>query len=235
MLRSDRRGPVSGDDFRVTESCDMAKPQYDHLWALAHAERAALADDLAGLSAEQWGHGTLCDKWNVEDVVAHLTAAASLTQGKWLRSMLAARFRPQVHNQRRLAEYRGDNPVDTLDRFRAVISSTTAPSAHVPAYLGEVVVHAQDIRRPLGLTQVPSVDALTPVAEFFARRNFAVPSSSRVADLRVQADDGPFTAGSGPLVTGSTLALVMSMAGRAPYADELDGPGVQLLRTRMHS
>jgi uncharacterized protein (TIGR03083 family) len=228
-------GQCSGDDIRVTEYCDMAKPQYDHLWPLAHAERAALADDLAGLSAEQWRQGTLCDKWDVEEVVAHLTAAAALTQGKWLRSMLAARFRPHVHNQRRLAEYRGANPADTLDRFRAVINSTTAPSAHVPAYLGEVVVHAQDIRRPLGLTRVPSVDALTPVAEFFARRNFAVPSSSRIADLHVQADDGPFTAGSGPLVTGSTLALVMSMAGRAPYADELDGPGVQLLRTRMHS
>jgi uncharacterized protein (TIGR03083 family) len=213
----------------------MAKPQYDHLWSLAHAERAALADDLAGLSAEQWRQGTLCDKWDVEEVVAHLAAAASLTKGKWLRSMLAARFRPHVHNQRRLAEYRGANPADTLDRFRAVINSTTAPSAHVPAFLGEVVVHAQDIRHPLGLARVPGVEALTPVAEFFARRNFAVPSSSRMADLHVQADDGPFTAGSGPLVTGSTLALVMSMAGRAPYVDELDGPGVQLLRTRMHS
>ena len=213
----------------------MAKPQYEHLWALAHAERAALADDLAGLSAEQWRHGTLCDRWDVEEVVAHLTAAASLTQGKWLRSMLGARFRPHVHNQRRLAEYRGDDPAETLDRFRAVIDSTTAPSSHVPAYLGEVLVHAQDIRQPLGLTQMPSVDALTPVAEFFAHGNFAVPSSSRIADLRVQADDGPFTSGSGPLVTGSTLALVMSMAGRSSYADELDGPGVQLLRTRMHS
>lgn len=70
---------------------------------------------------------------------------------------------------------------------------------------------------------------------FFARGNFAVPSSSRIADLQVRADDGPFTAGSDPLVTGSTLALVMSMAGRSPYVDDLDGPGVQLLRTRMHS
>ena len=60
-------------------------------------------------------------------------------------------------------------------------------------------------------------------------------SSSRIADLQVRADDGPFTAGSGPLVTGSTLALVMSMAGRSPYVDDLDGPGVRLLRTRMHS
>jgi uncharacterized protein (TIGR03083 family) len=213
----------------------MANPQHDQLWALAHAERAALAEDLSGLSAEQWQHGTLCGRWNVEEVVAHLTAAASLNQWKWLRSMLAARFRPDVHNQRRLVEHRGSTPAETLDRFRAVITSTTAPSAHIPAYLGEVVVHAQDIRQPLGLARRPSVEALTPVAEFFANRNFTVASSSNVADLRLQADDGPFTAGSGYLVTGSTLALVMSMAGRAPYVDELNGPGVQLIRSRVHA
>jgi hypothetical protein len=94
-------------------------------------------------------------------------------------------------------------------------------------------VHAQDTRQPLGLVRTPSVDALTPVAEFFARRDFAVASRTLIAGLQLQADDGPFVAGNGALVTGSTLALVMSMAGRAPYVDELDGPGVQLLRSRV--
>ena len=211
----------------------MAKPLDDRLWALAHAERAALAEDLSDLSDEQWRHRTLCGKWDVEEVVAHLTAAASLGQWKWLRSMAGARFRPAVHNQRRLAEHRGSTPVETLAGFRAIIDSTVAPSAHTPAYLGEVVVHAQDIRYPLGLSRTPSLDALTPVAEFFARRNFAVPSWSRVTDLELRADDGPFAAGRGPLVAGPTLALVMSMAGRPAYLAELSGPGVQLLRTRI--
>jgi uncharacterized protein (TIGR03083 family) len=211
----------------------MARPRHDHLWALAHAERAALARDLAGLTAEQWRHGTLCGEWDVEHVVAHLTAAASLNQWQWLRSMLAARFRPDVHNQRRLEEHRGSTPAETLDRFRAVITSTTAPSRHTPAYLGEVVVHAQDIRQPLGLAETPSVDALTPVADFFARRNFAVASRTHVAGLRLQAADGPFATGTGPLVSGSTLALVMSMAGRVSYLAGLDGPGVPILRSRL--
>jgi uncharacterized protein (TIGR03083 family) len=149
--------------------------------------------------------------------------------------MLAARFRPDVHNQRRLAEHCGSTPAETLDRFRAVITSTTAPSHHTPAYLGEVVVHAQDIRQPLDLARTPSVDALTPVAEFFARRDFAVASRTHVAGLQLRADDGPFAAGTGPLVTGPTLALVMSMAGRVPYLAELDGPGVPALRSRLHA
>ena len=211
----------------------MARPQYDHLWELAHAERAALAEDLAGLGAEQWRHDTLCGEWNVEQVVAHLTAAASLNQWRWLRSMLGARFRPDVHNQRRLVEYRGSTPAETLDRFRAVITSTTAPSGHIPAYLGEVVVHAQDIRQPLRLARTPSIDALTPVADFFAQRDFTVASHTHVAGLQLRADDGPLATGTGPLVTGSTLALVMSMAGRVPYLAELDGPGVPTLRSRL--
>jgi uncharacterized protein (TIGR03083 family) len=211
----------------------MARTQYDHLWPLLHAQRAALAEDLAGLDAQQWRHDTLCGEWDVEQVVAHLTAAASLNQWRWLRSMLGARFRPQVHNQRRLLEHRGNTPAETLDRFRAVITSTTAPSWHTPAYLGEVVVHAQDVRRPLGLSRTPSVDATTPVADFFASRDFAVASRTHVADLQLRADDGPFAKGTGALVAGSTLALVMSMAGRVSYLAELDGPGVPILRSRI--
>jgi uncharacterized protein (TIGR03083 family) len=211
----------------------MANSQDDHLWALAHAERAALAEDLAGLNAEQWRHGTLCGKWDVEEVVAHLTAAASLSQWRWMRSMLGARFRVGVHNHRRMVEQRGKTTAETLDRFRSIINSTTAPSGHTPAYLGEVVVHAQDIRQPLGLSKTPDVDALTPVADFFARRNFTVASRTAVAGLQLRADDGPFATGTGPLATGSTLALVMSMAGRAPYVEQLKGPGVSTLRSRV--
>jgi uncharacterized protein (TIGR03083 family) len=211
----------------------MASSQDDHLWALAHAERAALAEDLAELDDEQWRHRTLCGKWDVEEVVAHLTAAASLNQWKWMRSMLGARFRVDVHNERRMVEQRGSTAAETLDRFRAIINGTTAPSGHTPAYLGEVVVHAQDIRQPLGLSKTPSVDALTPVADFFVRRNFTVASRTAVAGLQLRAIDGPFATGTGPLATGSTLALVMSMAGRAPYLDQLEGPGVATLRARV--
>lgn len=213
----------------------MTRDLRDHHWELARAERTALADDLSTLSTAQWRHATLCGQWNVEQVVAHLTAAASLNQWQWLRSMVGARFRPDVHNERRLEEHQGTTPAETLERFRAVISSTTAPSGHTPAYLGEVLVHAQDIRWPLGLPATPTLEALTPVAEFFVRRDFTVPSSTHASGLQLRADDGPFATGSGPLVTGSTLALVMSMAGRAAYSDHLRGPGAPILRSRLPS
>jgi uncharacterized protein (TIGR03083 family) len=211
----------------------MAKTSDGPLWDLVHAERAALAEDLAGLSAEHWHHDTLCGEWDVEQVVAHLTAAASMTQRRWMRSMLGARLRPDVHNQRRLEERLGTTPAETLGQFRAIIDNSIAPSSDTPAYLGEVVVHAQDIRYPLGLRRTPSVEALTPVAEFYAHRNFAVASRTVADGLELRADDGPFAAGAGPLVTGPTVALVMTMAGRVPYLEDLKGPGLPTLRSRI--
>lgn len=203
------------------------------LWAATHTERAALADDLAALTPEQWAARSLCGDWTVEEVVAHLTAAASTGRWRWIASMLGARFDPAVHNARRLAEHRGATPAETLARFRAVVTSTVAPTGHTAAWAGEVVVHAEDVRRPLALVRTPPVAATTEVARFFAARDFAVNSRRRVAGLRLEATDGPFAAGDGPVVTGSTLALVLVMAGRAAHLDDLDGPGVAALRARL--
>lgn len=204
----------------------------DALWSAAHAERAALAEDLAGLDDAQWARPSLCGEWIVEEVVAHLTAAASIGRLRWFASALGARFDFDLHNARRLAEHRGATPAETLERFRRVITSTTAPLGPTAAWLGEVVVHAQDIRRPLGLLRTPPVDTVTAVADFYAQRDFAVRSRSAIDGLRLEATDGSFAAGAGPLVSGTTLALTMAMAGRRAYCDDLAGPGVPELRAR---
>ncbi|MFF6836871.1 maleylpyruvate isomerase N-terminal domain-containing protein, partial [Streptomyces sp. NPDC012438] len=61
-----------------------------------HAERLALAQDLTELSEAQWAKASLCERWTVEEVVAHLTAGASTGMWRWLLSMLAARFDPDL-------------------------------------------------------------------------------------------------------------------------------------------
>lgn len=202
------------------------------VWAAIHRERSALADELAELTQDQWAVRSLCGQWTVEEVVAHLTAAASTGRWRWIRSMVGARLDADLHNQRRMLEYRGAGPDETLDRFRAVVTRTTAPSGHTSAWLGEVVVHGQDIRRPLGLSGTPELTAVTEVARFFAERDFTVAGRTVSAGLHLVATDGPFDIGAGPEVRGSTLALVMAMAGRTDYCDELTGPGVPTLRSR---
>lgn len=203
------------------------------LWEATHRARQDLVDDLSGLGEEDWRRPTLCGAWDVEHVVAHLTAAASTGTLAWVRSIVLAGFRPAVHNERRLREHLGPTTQDTLDRFRAVVSATVAPTSDLAAYLGEVVVHGEDIRHPLGIAGPDVVESATAVAEFYARRDFTVESRTTAAGVRLRATDGPFRAGSGPEVAGPTLALVMVMAGRSSHLGQLTGDGVAVLASRL--
>jgi uncharacterized protein (TIGR03083 family) len=204
----------------------------DQTWAAIGAERAALVADLERLTDPQWQQQTLCGRWSVAEVVAHLTAGAVTTGPRWIRSVIAARFDFGRHNDRRLAEQLGSTPAETLDRFRSVLDSRTSPFGPPLGWLGETIIHAQDLRRPLGIATAPPLATLTEVARFLARTDFTVASRKSIKGLRLVATDGPFETGSGSEVSGPTLALVMAMAGRVAYCDDLTGPGLVTLRSR---
>ncbi|MGW7277285.1 maleylpyruvate isomerase family mycothiol-dependent enzyme [Streptomyces sp. NPDC054844] len=201
-------------------------------WPLIHAERAALAADLGEMTDERWETPSLCAGLTVREVLAHLTAGASLNTVRWMAGVIRCRFDFDKQVAMRLAEQLGTTPAETLERFRRVVPSTTKPPLPGMAMLGETVVHGEDIRRPLGIRRDHPVDVVTRVAEYYRGSDLVVLAKGRVAGLRLVADDGPFTTGSGPLVSGPTLSLVMAMTGRATYCDELDGDGAELLRSR---
>ena len=97
------------------------------------------------------------------------------------------------------------------------------------AWLGEVVVHGTDVREPLGLPGVPDPETVEAVAVGYARRDFAVASRTVAKGVRLVADDSGFCAGDGPEVTGTTLDLVMAMAGRPSAVGRLAGEGAPVL------
>ncbi|GAA3223232.1 maleylpyruvate isomerase family mycothiol-dependent enzyme [Nonomuraea helvata] len=202
------------------------------LWSLIHAERAALAADLADLTGEQWVTPSLCTGLTVREVLAHLTAGATLNPVRWLAGVIRCRFDFDRQVAMRLAEQLGASPAETLGRFRGVITGTTKPPLPTVAMLGETIVHGEDIRRPLGIRRDYPMETLTVVADYYRRSDLVVLARGRISGLRLFANDGPFTAGSGPLVAGTTLALTMAMTGRASYCDELEGEGVATLRER---
>jgi len=202
------------------------------IWSLVHAERAALADDLADLTDQQWATPSLCTGFTVRQVLAHLTAGASLNPGRWLAGVIRCRFDFDKMVAMQLAAQLGATPAETLARFRRVITSTVKAPVPTAAVLGEAIVHGEDIRRPLGIHHDYPVTTLTQVATFYQGSNSVVPAKRRIAGLRLQGSDGPFATGSGPVVSGSTLALIMAMTGRVAYCDELDGDGVATLRAR---
>lgn len=204
----------------------------EHLSAIQAREHAALVADLRTLTPEQWRSPSLCGDWMVEEVVAHLGAASLLGPVRWFMSMVAARFDPDLHNQRRLEEFLGSTSTVTLDRFAAT-GTIRLPLRESPGGLGELIVHAEDIRKPLGLVHAPDPEGLAVVARFFATKDFAVNSRELVIGLRLVASDADFTAGHGPVVEGPLLSLVMVMAGRPAFLPDVHGDGVPELRRRL--
>lgn len=201
-------------------------------WDLVHAERAALADDLRDLDDARWATPSLCAGLTVREVVAHLTAAASLDGLRWFAGVVRCRFDFDAQVAMRLAEQLGSSPAETFARFERVVTSTTSPPLPRLAILGEVVVHGEDVRRPLGLVRAYPAEVLDAVARYYVATDQVVVARRRVRGLRLVATDGDFAAGAGPEVSGPTLALVMAMTGRATCCDELTGPGVGTLRAR---
>jgi uncharacterized protein (TIGR03083 family) len=202
------------------------------IWPLVHAERAALVADLADLTDEQWATPSLCTGLSVREVLAHLTAGASLNPVRWLAGVIRCRFDFDKQVATRLSEQLGATAAETLERFRRVGMSTTKPPLPTVAMLGESIVHGEDIRRPLGIRRDYPIETVTRVAEYYQGSDLVILAKGRIGGLRLVASDGPFTAGSKLLVSGTTLALTMAMTGRTTYCDELEGEGVATLRDR---
>lgn len=204
----------------------------DSPWPTIYAERAALADDLAELTDEQWATPSLCRLWSVRDVLGHLTATARMTQGRFVAKFAASGFRFHDMNAKNAAEETAGSPADTLARFRALINASTHPPGPVDAMLGEVIIHSADVRRPLGITRDYPVAAVARVADFCRRSNLLLGGKNRSSGLTLRATDADWSAGSGPVVSGPALSLVLAITGRPAALADLSGDGLATLRAR---
>ncbi|MFY7066676.1 maleylpyruvate isomerase family mycothiol-dependent enzyme [Nocardiopsis changdeensis] len=204
------------------------------VWALVHAERRALVEDLAGLPPDRWGTPSLCDGWTVHDVAAHLVDSARTTRVGFVLGMLRARLDFDRLNGAGVARERGNGPADTLERLREVAPRTTAPPAPLDTRLVEEVVHGEDIRRPLGIVRAYPPEAVERALRLQARTPAAYGGGrERAAGLRLAAAGGGPGLGDGPVVSGTALDLLLALSGRGAALEGLGGPGADALRARL--
>ena len=204
----------------------------DDTWDMIHAERRALAADLAELTPEEWATPSLCPGWTVHDVLAHLVSTAKLTPPAFFAGLIGSGFNFERFTAKRITAEGAGGPVATLEAFRAVETSTAAPPGPKTSWLGEVLVHGEDIRRPLGIPHEYPVAAVTAVTDFYASSNVLIGGKRRVGGLTLEATDTAWSHGSGPTVAGPARALMLATTGRKAALDELSGPGVETLRSR---
>jgi uncharacterized protein (TIGR03083 family) len=200
-------------------------------WEAIAAERLALADQLDGLTDDQWATPSLCGEWTVRHVVAHLVmphrtslprfmVAMAVAGGSFDRANVALTGREAL---RPTADLVADLRRYADSRFKPPGLGSVAP-------LTDVLVHGQDIRVPLGLATDRPVEPWADVLEFLvsprARRGFV---GRRLPELRLVATDVDWSWGQGDEVRGPAIALALAVTGRRACADELVGPGTARL------
>ena len=202
------------------------------MWDTIHSERRGLAADLEHLAEAQWGTPSLCEGWSVRDVLAHMTATARMGQAQFFGKLLASGFNFKGMQSRDIAVEKGNSPSDTLNRFKSVVGSSNHPPGPADTWLGEVVVHSEDIRRPLGIQHTYPTAAAVRVADFYKNSNLLIGAKNRISGLHLRATDADWSYGDGPEVAGPIVSLVVAMTGRRAALDDLAGEGVATLRSR---
>jgi uncharacterized protein (TIGR03083 family) len=202
------------------------------IWKHIHAERAEMADTWTTLSPAQWAAQSWCQGWSVQDTAGHILAAAEQTPPHFYQELISAGLRFNVFTDRGARRLAVIGPDELVRRLRARTSTTNHPPAPVLAMLGEIVVHGQDIRRPLGLKHRPPEAALTAVADSWKNSNLLIGTKRRISGLRLRATDTGWAHGDGPEVSGPLLSLIMAMTGRKEALPDLTGDGVAELGSR---
>jgi uncharacterized protein (TIGR03083 family) len=205
------------------------------LWDAVRDETLDLAERLSELDDEQWNSPSLCALWRVRDVLAHVTAGAEGAFG--VGAIFSGMLRHGFNYNRWVAadgQVRGQqDPGVVLGALRnAAANHQATPAARPVRSLMHVLIHGQDICRPLGIKRDLPEAHLVPVADFVKNDVHIFGAKKRIAGLKLAATDMNWSHGNGPEVTGPAEALVMMMAGRLVALDDLSGEGKDALVSR---
>lgn len=202
-------------------------------WPMIQAEREALADDLIRIDEDKWQTPSLCSRWSVRDVLGHMTATAKKTPPKFFLDFARAGFNFNAMTDKDIRLETAGTPAEGLAEFRGLIGATTHPPGPADAWLGEVLIHSEDIRRPLFIIREYPEAAVTRAADFYKGSNMIVGGKRRIEGLRLRATDADWSTGDGPEVTGPAISLLLAITGRTAVLKDLSGEGLNTLAARM--
>jgi uncharacterized protein (TIGR03083 family) len=136
-------------------------------------------------------------------------------------------------NARGVATYRDRSPEELI----ALVQEHLDPRGLSAGFGGRIAltdgtIHHQDIRRPLGRPRNIPPERLRVTLDF-VRTALPINAAKRIKGLTLRATDLDWRSGEGPVVEGPAESLLMAIAGRAGIADELAGPGLPTLASRI--
>ena len=174
-----------------------------------------LADLLESGSPEAWDAPSLCEKWLVRHVVAHVTMPARLTPEQFGAEMAAAGGDFGVLSDT-VAERDGAMPVaDLLAQLRSqALHEWQPPGGGSAGAINHAVIHSLDVTIALDQPAAAPRQAITTVLDQLTRGTadwFGVD----LTDVRLEASDSDWSWGSGRVISAESGPLVALLSGRA--------------------
>ncbi len=173
-----------------------------------------LADLLAARGDEAWDAPSLCEKWLVRHVVAHVTMPVRLTPEQFGAEMAAAGGDFTVLSDA-VAARGGSLPVaDLLDQLRSpALHAWEPPGGGAVGALNHAVIHSLDVTIPLAEPPVASAAAVTAVLEHLTAANGGL-FGIDLTGVRIEASDTGWSWGDGRPVRADGASLVAMLSGR---------------------
>ena len=173
-----------------------------------------LADLLASAPTETWHAPSLCEKWQVAQVVAHVTMPTRLTPEQFGAEMAAAGGDFGVLSDT-VAERDADLPfADHLDALRSPqLHAWQPPGGGAAGALSHAVIHSLDVTVALDRPAVAPTEAVVAVLDLLTAANgswFGVD----LTGVRLEAADTDWSWGYGRVVRADSGRLVALLSGR---------------------
>jgi uncharacterized protein (TIGR03083 family) len=205
----------------------------DEKWRVIADQRRALADLVAALPDEDLDRPSLCTRWRVRDVAAHvaLTPRSPGVVGI-LRAAVRARGDFDEVNRAMAVAHADALGAGLAAELHAVADSRRKPLVTTrDNLLFDTLVHVQDVAVPLGRDVAVPVDAAREAAERVWRMGWPFRARRRLRGLELSATDTSWTRGHGAPVRGRIRDLLLLLTGRTEVAlPRLRGAGVARLR-----
>lgn len=173
-----------------------------------------LADLLTATVIDTWDAPSLCEKWLVRQVIAHVTMPARLTPEQFGAEMAAAGGDFTVLSDT-VATRDASLPVaELLDHLQSPrLHAWQPPGGGAAGALSHAVIHSLDVTIALGRPTVAPTEAVTVVLDQLTAAQGAL-FGIDLTGVRLEAADMDWTWGSGQLVRADSGSLVALLSGR---------------------
>jgi uncharacterized protein (TIGR03083 family) len=190
---------------------------------LVRTERLAFIDLLRTLTEDQWRTRSLCSAWTVENVAAHLAWAPVAGPLEMVPAALRAGFRINRLIAGAAVRWTARGRPAIFEQLRRNVDSDAKPLGVPPvAALTDAVVHALDVRVPLGLHRDVDPKAFRLIADWTvgSRWPMTVPVGGnvrkRLCGTRLVAIDADWAWGDGAEVREPANMILLRLLGREP-------------------